>query len=187
LSVSDFANLLKASYNKSPPELINGFILDKSVSSDTAKTYYNPETNQAVIAHRGTQGLSDWVNNAVYAVGGLPLYKYTSRYNEGKKIQDKAIAKYGLSNITTIGSSQGAILARDLGKNTHEVLTFNPAYRGERRGDNEYSVKSTGDIVSSWQLPTMNDILIPARSKQAIVEHDIDILNRIEQKKYIGH
>ena len=54
----------------------------------------------------------------------LISYKKTTRYLEAKQIQTIAEEKYGAKNITTIGHSQGGVLAELVGKNT-PIITYN--------------------------------------------------------------
>lgn len=166
---------IDASYQKNAPENINRFKLDKELSSDVAKVYN--KDNKAVVVHRGTQSASDWKNNLAYVLG---KYKSTDRFKEGKNIQNKAISKYGASNISTIGHSQGALLARELGGKTKEIITVNPASLGEKRKSNEYTIRSSGDIVSALARPDNKDIVIPAKNRFDILgEHSTNILDRI--------
>ena len=62
-------------------------MLDKSLSKDYAKVYYDPETQRAVVVHRGTSGAADWLNNVAYYVFGQ--YEKTNRYKTGKKYKKK--------------------------------------------------------------------------------------------------
>ena len=185
--VKDF---LDASYQKKPPAELDGFILDKQLSTDTAKVYYNPNTNEAVVAHRGTKGMLDWKNNIAYALG---YYDYTPRYKKGKSVQDKAEKKYGKSNISTLGHSQGAILSRKLGADTKEVINVNPAYAFENPKKNEYNIRSKTDVVSGLYAPISyarsvlfpkyskkHDINIPSKSTTDVLgEHSYNILDRL--------
>ena len=185
LSINHIKRMLKASY-KDAPEKIDDFILDKELSGKYAVVYYNPITGQTVVVHRGTEGtLNDWTNNLMYAVG---KYKWTPRYQEGLRTQRKAEKKYGAKNISTIGHSQGAILARELGQNTKEIITLNPAYKGEKPLKNEYNIRSSRDVVSSglWGTKRSHDLVIPAKGVNLLGEHMIDILDRVDGNKYIG-
>lgn len=176
--------MLKASY-KDAPERIDDFILDNSLSGKYGVVYHNPITGQTVVVHRGTKEASDWLNNAAYALGG---YKYTDRYKMGKKIQQDAGKKYGDKNITTLGHSQGAILARELGQNSKEIITLNPAYKGEKPLKNEYNIRSSRDLVSAglWGTNRSHDLLIPSKGYNLLGEHMIDILDRVDKNKMIG-
>ena len=107
-----FQKLLEASY--SGDEKVEGFTMDKSISSKTSKVYVHP-SGQVVVAHRGTSGVLDWGNNAMYGLVGDIGYKLTSRYKEALKVQQNAEKKYGAKNITTIGHSQGGLQAQLLG------------------------------------------------------------------------
>ncbi|AIW01936.1 MAG: hypothetical protein YSLV7_ORF17 [Yellowstone Lake virophage 7] len=121
----------------------------------------------------------------MYAVG---LYKYTDRYKQGKKLQTATENKYGAQNVSTLGHSQGAKLGRDLGQNSKEIITLNPAYKGEKPLKNEYNIRSSGDVVSVGLHGTNrgHDTLIPAESLNPLTEHNIDILDRIDQNQMIG-
>jgi hypothetical protein len=190
-SSKEIKQLLDASYEDNPPEKINGFILDKKLSKKTAKVYFNPETKEAVVSHRGTQGLSDWKNNVAHVVG---LYEKTDRYKKGKKIQEKAEKKYGSENISTLGHSQGSILASKLGKNTKEIINVNSFYLGGLPSKNEYNIRSSKDVVSSLYAPVAKirktlypkksekDITIPAETNDILTEHSYNILDRIPDK-----
>ena len=176
---------LDASYQDKPPETIGDWILDKSISNKTGKVYYNPKTKEAVVAHRGTKGAKDWINNIAYVTG---TYKHTTRYKRGKNLQNKAEAKYGKENISTLAHSQGAVLARDLGADTKEVINVNPAYLGEETADNEYNIKSSSDIVSGL-YPEIEgkDIVIPSENPLDIIgEHSYNILDRLDDNELIG-
>ena len=184
LSINHIKKMLKASY-KDAPERIDDFILDKQLSGQYGVVYFNPRTGQTVVVHRGTKEAMDWTNNAMYALG---MYKYTNRYKTGLQMQRKAEKKYGAKNITTLGHSQGAILARELGQNTKEIITLNPAYKGEKPLKNEYNIRSSGDLVSVGLHGTRrgHDLLIGSKGFNPLGEHMIDILDRVDGNKMFG-
>jgi len=204
LRANDIQKILEASYEEEPPEKIGDWDLDKDLSTPYAKVYYNSNTNQAVVAHRGTQGTLDWGNNLAYALNPNPFskndyYDYTSRYNEGKKTQNEAESKYGANNISTLGHSQGAILSRKLGANTKEIINVNPAYKGEIPLKNEYNIRSSGDVVSAIYSPVsaISEYHYPSytkeHSKTIPTENYLDVLGNHKHKildslgdKYIG-
>jgi len=185
LSINHIKKMLKASYQDAP-EKIDNFILDHGLSGQYGVVYFNPITGQAVVVHRGTKEAMDWTNNFMYAIGS---YKKTDRYKIGKKMQELAEKKYGAKNISTLGHSQGAILARDLGQNTKEIITLNPAYKGEKPLKNEYNIRSSGDVVSAglWGTKRGHDLIIPSKGFNVLGEHMIDILDRVDQNKMVGH
>jgi hypothetical protein len=87
VAVKNIKSFIDESYNKKAKDKIDDYELDRSLSGDYAKVYYNPKTKHCVVVHRGTQGASDWLNNVAYVVGA---YKLTNRYKTGKEIQQKA-------------------------------------------------------------------------------------------------
>ena len=195
LAVPTLKGLLDASYDKNVKN-VDGFVQDERLSTKTSKVYVNPETGQAVVAHRGTSGFTDWFNNAVYALGGRRAYKMTGRYKEAEKVQKEAEAKYGKDKVSTIGHSQGGLQAELLGQNSHEIITLNKATRPfeNTKAENQYDIKSSRDIVSSLN-PFQNnpfapkqgqDIVIPAKGFNVLAEHSIDTLERLENDKSIG-
>jgi hypothetical protein len=188
-------SLLNASYDEKPPDkLKNGLRLDKELTTPTVKTYYNKNNNEAYVVHRGTQGASDWLNNVAYLTGN---YKRTDRFKQAEKIQNKAEEKYGKSNISTLGHSQGSVLARELGKDTKQVINVNPAYKFEKPLKNEYNIRSSGDVVSALYAPVAkarevlypnyskaHDITIESPKKSNILdEHSYNILDRLGKKE----
>ena len=188
LQASTFKKLLKASYDEKI-ENVDGFKQDKSLSTKTSKVYYNPETGQAVVAHKGTSSITDWYNNAVFAFGGEDAYKKTDRYKEAEKVQREASKKYG--NISTIGHSQGGLQAELLGSDSNEIITFNKATRpfSNKRKDNQYDVRTSRDIISMlnpFQPKNNNEIIIKSDSYNPLKEHDISSLERLEGDMMIG-
>jgi hypothetical protein len=127
LSVKHIKGFINNSYKKDADENMDNWALDKSLSNDYAKVYYDPETQRAVVVHRGTSGAADWLNNVAYYVFGQ--YEKTNRYKTGKQIQEKAEAKYGANNISTVGHSQGKVLASKLGKNSREIINLNSSIK----------------------------------------------------------
>lgn len=184
----ELKQMLKASYNEKPPDYIEGWQLDPVLSNETAKVYFNPENNFAVVSHRGTKGLKDWKNNLAYAFGN---YKSTDRYKKGKEVQKQVFEKYGKDNTITVGHSQGSILAHSLGKEGKEVINVNPANKFERPNKNEINIRSSGDVIS--MNTALNNVLYPNLSKRDITintgsvnplkNHDLDILDNVKKKK----
>jgi hypothetical protein len=76
-----------------------------------------------------------------------------------------------------------------LGKNSKEIINLNPAYLGEKPLQNEYNIRSSGDVVSGALANTnrSHDIHIPAQSYNPLTEHKTDILNRIDQNIMVGN
>jgi hypothetical protein len=193
-TAQEIKQFLEASYEDKPPKKIDDFILDEELSTETAKVYYNPQTGEAIVAHRGTKGVWDWGNNLAYALGA---YEMTPRYKKGKSVQTKAEKKYNKKNIDTLGHSQGAVLARKLGADTNSIINVNPAYAFEKPKKNEYNIRSSSDVVSGLYAPVAKtrqglfpnyskkrDITIPTQSATDILgEHSYNILDRLEDSE----
>jgi hypothetical protein len=182
LKASVMQELLNASYN--PKDKVDGFELDKSLSTTTSKVYHSP--TQTVVAHRGTSGAADVATDAVYAYGGISALKLTPRYRAAYNVQKKAEEKYGAKNITTIGHSLGGLLAELVGGKTKEVLTFNKATRpgSNVKQSNQTDVSTTGDVVSSLNpLPFQKNkqIVIKSKTSNPLTEHSLDTLDLGEQ------
>jgi len=201
VSASDLNKFLTESYSKTPSAKIGDWELDKPLSKATAIVYHNPKTGQTSVIHRSTEipNLSDWGNNLAYMTG---QYEKTKRFKDSKAVQEAAEKKYGNQNISTIGHSQGSILARKLGKNTKEIINLNPFNTGEQPADNEYNVRSGADIVSSV-LPvkdTFNKVFYPStarntakqtttiksKSYNPFSEHESSILENLDPNTQIG-
>jgi hypothetical protein len=196
LTSNEIKRFIKNSYEYENRENnINGYILDGELSNRHAVIYHNPVNGRTTITHRGTEGnVGDWLNNAQYAIGN---YENTKRFEIGKKTQERTAQKYGNENITTIGHSQGSILARKLGQKTKQIIQLNPALVDEAQLINEYIIRSTNDIVSAAK-PVQNFFNRAFNPKQArmdgkknrnikpesniIEEHLPDILDRMNDE-----
>jgi len=181
--------LLNASYQGNTN--VGDFILDKGLSTSTSKVYHNPKNNQTVVAHRGTEGLVDWGNNLVYAVGGKSAYKMTPRYKEAEAVQKKAESKYGKANVSTIGHSQGGLQSELLGGESKEIITLNKATRPfeKNKNQNQTDVRSSRDIVSAlnpFGSKSSKDIEIQGETYNPLTEHTADILDRLDENQMIG-
>ena len=180
LSSFHLQGLLNASYDKKKRN-VDGFQQDRELSTKTSKVYVNPETGQTVVAHKGTAGILDWGNNAIYALGGAKAYKHTSRFKEAQQVQKQAHEKYG-NELTTIGHSQGGLQAELLGKKGLETITLNKATRpfANRPSSNQYDIHTQGDIVSSLNpFQQYNEQNIIESNLNPLSAHSIDTLQGI--------
>ncbi len=175
LQSKDLQNLLTASYVKHDT---GKFTKDRDLSTKTSKVFTSDD-GQVVVVHRGTQGISDWANNAAYALGGNKLYKQTSRFKEAEAVQKAAAKKYGAENISTIGHSQGGLQAELLGKDTKEIITLNKASRPgtNRPRANQTDIQTRGDMVSAFSKP---DEIIEA-DLNPLAAHSVETLGLTDQ------
>jgi hypothetical protein len=189
LSAGDLQGLLDASYDGR--ESVGDFIIDKALSTSNSKVYFNPATKKAVVAHKGTTGITDWGNNAVYALFGRTGYKQTQRFKDAEKVQKAAEKKYGASNVSTIGHSQGGLQAELLGKKSNETITLDKATRpfGNTKSKNQVDIRSSTDIVSAanpFQKDNKKEIVLKNKSYNPLVAHDIGQLSKLESDRMIG-
>ena len=166
IKASTVQEMIKASYNNNQGyDTIGEYNKDKSLSNNEVLCYYTlpPRTDpQAVAVFRGTEGtLTDWSNNAKYAVGA---YETTDRYKRATDAFNRIIAKYGRANTSLIGHSQSAVITRKLGQGAKEVINLNGANLGEKSLDNEYNVRSSTDVVS--QVKPVSDIYHKVEDKK---------------------
>ena len=187
LKASTLRDVLKSGY-KMPGEQsqnIDGYVRDDALSGRRSQVYHNPTTGQSIISHRGTEGtLADWKNNLLYATG---LYKHTNRYKHAKDAQAKAEAKYGAKNLSTIGHSQGAMLAEEVGKNSKESISLDrpanlSALLTHKTGKNHHDVRTNTDVVSSMiplQKQSNKTTTIKAGSYNPLKSHDVGQLDKL--------
>jgi len=71
LTGNQISKISKSSYKKNRDvEDIDGYVLDKGLSTSEAKVFVNKDKNKVVIANRGTNPtLSDWTNNLSLLLG----------------------------------------------------------------------------------------------------------------------
>ena len=178
---STLKKVLSVTYKKDHDKNIDGYEADNSLSTDATKVYHNKEKNHTIIAHRGTEGtVQDWKNNLVYATAGRNGYAQTDRFKQAKKTQDLTEQKYGLSNLTTTGHSQGGLLAEMLGKKGRETITYNKAstpWDRTKKEANQHDVRTSGDVVSYWDRKNA-DIVIPS-SSNPLNAHKMDSISEL--------
>ena len=109
---------------------------------------------------------------------------------------DSARKKYKGWQFELTGHSQSGLLVNNLcSKTDKNCISLNPAYKNASLKDNEYIIRSSGDVVSSLSAPKkfMNSILypnwtkshlitIPAKTSNPLTEHKVDILDRLPDK-----
>jgi curved DNA-binding protein CbpA len=188
LSKQEIKSFLKNSYSMKQPKELHGYYRDNELSGQRAQVYNNPTENKTVISHRGTKkdSLKDWSNNLSYLFNN---YGNTDRYKHAKNIQDKAEKKYKGSKITTIGHSQGSVLADKLGtKGDQNVITYNrpiSLYDLLTRTSPKYNtdIRTSGDIVSIANPLSRSKgkkITIKSKTMDPIHEHNTDRLEDLD-------
>ena len=191
LSSSYINQFVSSSYAKKGklPNKIGDFQLDNSLSGQRVQVYHNPSTGEAVVVHRGSQGIHDWGNNLKYFLGFN--LKNTEREKFASKVQKEAEAKYGAKNISTLGHSLGGKIASDVGKDSKEIITLNRAVAGRDLlknpiKDNEFSIRTQLDPVSFFLPKDSKTTTIPSTTINPIAEHSTDVVKRLDPNLEIG-
>ena len=199
LKTNELKQFLEASYLDPAPNDINGYSLDTILSNLYGKVYVNTNLKKVVVSFRGTgkENLgADWIPNAVFAVNSN-AYKITPRYKTAVKMYTDAMKKYKGYKFELLGHSRSGIKINNLCSDKVEnCISLNPAYKNASLKDNEYIIRSSGDVVSSLSAPKkfLTSILypnwskehlvtIPAKTNNPLTEHKIDILDRLPDKK----
>ena len=198
VSVEELNKFVDAGYNNQRDDNIDGFILDKDLSTNENQIYHNPISNRTVVNLRGTEGtLKDWGNN-VY--GALGLYHKTERYKRAEKAKNEAIRKYG-KDLSVVTHSQGAFSGHAFSKdpNVKEVIHLNPAPTGKLTKHKEHVIRSATDLVSlptalrnlgnkqiTTILPKLPSFTPKHLAKYIINEHSTNILKRLNPLKKLG-
>jgi hypothetical protein len=155
-----------------------------------------------VLAFRGTgmENLgTDWINNLIFLVSD-PGYKLTPRYQTALKMYKGAIKKYKGFKFELIGHSQSGVIVNNLcSDKVRNCISLNPAYKNASLKNNEYIIRSTGDVVSKLTVPkkALNSVLYPQwtakhminiknKTGNPITEHKVDILDRLNPNMIIG-
>jgi hypothetical protein len=198
LKVKEIKAFLEASYMEKSPKEIMGYMLDEELSFLYGKVYANKELKKVVVSHRGTVEALDWANNLTYGLSST-AYKLTPRFKAGQKMQETAHKKYKGYQFEVVGHSQGGLLTHLLSDKSKNAYLVNPAYKKEQLRENEYIIRSSGDLVSKLSVPRKyfnallypswsknHYITIPSESSNPIKEHEITILDRLDQERVIG-
>jgi hypothetical protein len=179
LTSTDLQYFLKKSYDKKHSNY-KDFVLDKELTGQRVQVYYNPKTNQAVVVHRGTQGLNDWVTDARYALGDTS----STRFQHSANIQAKAEKKYGATNVTSIGHSLGSQLAqKSSGKKVKEIITLNKPVNANdiiwhSVPQNQTDIRTSFDPVSVLRPLERGKkaVVLPSKTFNPFLEHRTDVL-----------
>jgi hypothetical protein len=189
LAAHDMSDLLAASYDKKIHD-VGDFKIDRQLSGQRAQVYYNPKTGQAVVVHRGTAGMHDWITDARMLFGD----KKSKRFKHGEKVQKEAEQKYGKNIVTTIGHSLGSSIAERVGQDSHEVLTLNKPVtpkdliKGKKVSDKQYDVRTAYDPVSILRPHQggKEEQTIESITFNPLAEHKTDTLKRLDEDTLIG-
>ena len=137
------------------PKNLFEYVLDEDLSNLYGKVYVNEDIKKIVLTlvttFRGTcmENLgSDWLNNLVYLANST-AYKLTPRFKTALKMYNLAMQKYEGYKFELLGHSQSGVIVNNLCSNkVRNCISINPAYKNANLQNNEYIIRSTGDVVS---------------------------------------
>jgi hypothetical protein len=177
MGLDELGKFVDAGYKtKSEAENVDGYTLDKELSTKRDKVYANKE-GKTVITIAGTDKAKDWSNNLLIPLG---LHKYSNRYKNSEKTLKNTNKKYGKNNVSVVGHSQSGHIVNDLtnkGLVGSEAITLNPAIIGSHNPKLKV-VKSSGDIVSALTIPNKKDKTINTGSWNPLYNHSSKILTK---------
>ena len=202
LKVREIKSFLESSYNPDAPKELLGYVLDEKLSNLYGKVYVNSGLKKVVIAYRGTGSEnygSDWANNAVFTANSS-AYKLTPRFKTAEKMTKAVLKKYKDYQIEMTGHSQAGIIVNYLNSSRiANAIEVNPAYKDAKLANNEFIIRSSGDVVSALTAPKKfttdllypnwsksHMVVIPAKTNDPILEHKLDILDRLDPNMKIG-
>jgi predicted esterase YcpF (UPF0227 family) len=103
---------------------LEGFVLDRELSTEEHSVFHNSSKKETVIAYRGTSNLSDVATDSHVAMG---RERHTARYKRSEAVFEKARDKYDGSMSVTGHSLGGGISLHIAEKYDVEGHHFNPA------------------------------------------------------------
>ena len=182
ISSKDLEKFTKASYKKKKDaQHVSGYTLDKDLSTKRSKVYVDPLTSKVVVAHAGTDSLSDWGHN-FSIINPFQNYANQDRYKRAEKVQIAANKKYGIDNVTTTSHSQSGAIAKELARKglTKSSVSLNPAVIGKHKG--VQVVRSAHDPVSLLTHMGKHDVTIDGKTMNLLIEHKPSTLSRIDRE-----
>ena len=192
ISIGNLKKVLNDSYTKTGND-IDDYKIDRELTDDTIKVYRNNDTNEVVVAPKGTASLGDVATDVKMFFGVKD-----KRFKSAKEKLDKVKAKYPDSKIDLAAHSLGAKVVEEIGSKddrVNNIYTLNKPTTAfdiaiGRKGINkQIDIRSKNDMISvlkPFGTINANDRVIEATSSNPLTEHKIDILDRMDQNEVIG-
>lgn len=111
IKVGNLQKFIEATYKEVTPQTIEGYSLDKGLSTKYTKVYWNDGLKTGIVSERATHDAKDILTDLYAGVFGKYLNKHP-RFKQSWGTYDKIQNNYGsLNNWILIGYSLGAIVA----------------------------------------------------------------------------
>jgi hypothetical protein len=189
LKADQIKDVLDYSYNNKTDKAPDGYVIDKDLSDGRVKVYKDLNSNQVIVAHRGSSGWKDWLDNAYYATTGN--IKDSGTYKTHKKKHEKALSKYGADNVISVGHSRAGKYVEELNKETpvKEVLTYNKAVgihdAFQKNPSNQTDIRSSRDLISGlspFQRSKNKVVTIASNTFNPLKAHGTSALSSLGNK-----
>jgi hypothetical protein len=189
ISENQIKEVLDLSYNNKKEGAPDGYVIDKDLSDGRVKVYKDLNSNQVIVAHRGSSGWKDWLDNAYYATTGN--IKDSGTYKTHKKKHDKALDKYGAENVISVGHSRAGKYVEELNKDNKvkEVLTYNKAVglhdAFQKNPENQTDIRSSRYLISGlspFQSSKNKVVTIPSNTFNFLKAHGTSALSSLGNK-----
>lgn len=167
----------------------DGYVLDPSLSDERVKVYKDMNSDQVIVAHRGSKGWRDWLDNAYYGFTGD--IRGSSTYKDAKSRQQNAVDKYGANNVIAVGHSRAGKYVEELNKEqpVKEVITYNKAISTQdafqSNPENQTDVRTQNDVVSvltPFQSSKNKTVVIPESGWNLLKAHGTSALGSLGNK-----
>jgi len=189
LKADQIKEVLDLSYTNKKDKAPDGYVLDKKLSDGRVKVYKDMNSDQVIVAHRGSSGWKDWLDNAYYATTGN--IKDSGTYKTHKKKHEKALDKYGAENVISVGHSRAGKYVEELNRDqpVKEVLTYNKAVgihdAFQKNPENQTDIRSSRDLISGlspFQSSKNKVVTIPSKSFNFLKAHGTSALSSLGNK-----
>jgi len=96
---------------------------------------------------------TDWNNNLVF-LANPSAYKLTPLFRTAVKMYNLAMKEYEGYNFDLVSHSQSGVVTNYLcSSKVRNCISVNPAYKNATLKNNEYIIRSKGDVVSKLTDP----------------------------------
>jgi hypothetical protein len=188
IRIGTFRKLLDESYAKKPAHVLDGYVLDPETSTRKDRVYYNPDTNDVAVVHRGTWDAADIKTDLLYAVGVKDR-----RFKDARRVHAKVAEKYPDADKQVLGHSLGGLIAQDNARDAAEVITLNkPVFIQDvlRRHANPRQMDVRANVDIGALLAPFDaraeQLKIETDTRNPIKAHQTSILNNLPENMEIG-
>lgn len=189
LKASQIKDAVDLTYVKRTDEAPQDYVIDKELSDGRVKVFKDVNSDQVIVAHRGSSGIRDWIDNIRYGLTGQ--MNTTGTFKKHEERHQKALDKYGAENVIAIGHSRAGKYVENLNDKqpVKEVITYNKASGPfdlfRKNAENQTDVRSGIDAVSALaplQKHENKIITIPTKTADPLKAHSTMPLNQLGDK-----